>query len=540
MTKIKELIKNLIANYKNNIKQYSATNTVIIITTLILTFASNNLTNIFIKRFMLIAIMCAINFFTIETYSEKIKQKKLPYIVGIVIAIGINYIVKLNNTQAIHRVIIGYSIIVFLIGIFKIIKQSQLEVKKYLIRTFKNLFNTGIIYLILNIGLTVILSIFIMLLLENIFSLNLIIRMQIALLGLYAIPAGIIAITNTKTETTKFIKNIVCVVLLPLTIIATAIIYIYMAKIFILRQIPKNAIFRILSGLFITSFPIWVMASNYKEKVKIMPFTFIPFIGLQIYSIGARCYQSGLTPIRYIGIMFIIFEAVAIALFEYKKQKYLIHIISTAIILTTILTIVPVINAQTISNISQAKRIQKAWASAKNFEELPKENKNTIISAYKYLKLQENFEKYIPKTLSKEKLDKALNNNENDSYYKEYNPDIKNVKYNLDKDGVVTIKGYTTMNKVEERFINLSKEELETIKIKEFSINMQKYILNVIKMNKNSEESATQYISQNRLLKINDNVDFCITQFDMGYNTDDEENLKKIIYWKIGGYILVK
>ena len=56
------------------------------------------------------------------------------------------------------------------------------------------------------------------------------------------LPASLVAITDVKNEVSKFIKAIILYIMLPLTILATAIIYMYMAKIIIIREIPANSI----------------------------------------------------------------------------------------------------------------------------------------------------------------------------------------------------------------------------------------------------------------------------------------------------------
>lgn len=550
MSKVKNFFANLIVGYKNNIKQYTVTNIVIILTTIILTFVDYDVFSKFIGDFMLISIICTINFFTIETYCKKTWQRLVSYIVGIVIAVGFNILINNNESIIVRRILIGYAFIVFLVGFIKIIKNSKLEFSDYLCRIFKNLFNTGIIYLILNIGLTIIMSVFVMLLLDNRDTLDLLIRLQIALLGLFAIPACIIAITNTKAETSKFIETIICFVLLPLTILSTVIIYMYMAKIFILKQIPANAIFRILASLFIVAFPVWTMAYNFKEKSKIilnfcriMPIAFIPFIGLQIYSISARCIENGITPLRYIGIMFIIFEIVAIFLSIYKNKKYLVHIVTTAVIIIMILTILPIVNIQTISNISQSNRLRKAWEYGKDYEELSEENKRIAKSAYLYIRGQENAEKYIPSYLSKDLLESQFVQNSNlyDGQYNYKNEETKFIKYIIDSDGVVPIAGYSRMQKVSQYFYNINKDELGLIPLNSnWTIDMKEYILELVEKNKISYTEANQYIIDNRLLKIRDDRDFYITEFIIEYTIDKEGNLTKINHWELEGYILIK
>lgn len=543
--KIKEFFKRMFTTYKENIKQYSATNIVIIVTTLILTLMPSNFVMNFTSRFLMIAVLCALNFFAIETYMQDTKKRRILYVLGIIIAIVINYVVKLHSTYAISRMVIGYFLIVLLLAIFKITKDSEEGLSKYLLKVNKNLFYIGIIYVILNMGLMAILVILELLLLDGNSFLNIIIRVQTALLGLFLLPATMMAIINTKTEVTKFIDNIVCFVLLPLILVATAIIYIYMAKIFILKQIPKNAIFRILSALFIVYFPEWIMLESYKEKnnvinkiCKLLPIAFIPFIGLQVYSIGVRCTENGLTPTRYLGIILIIFEAIAIFLNIYKDKKYVIHIYTTAIILIAVVTICPIINMQTISNINQGSRLDKAWAEGKGFEELDEREQDIIVSAYAYLKKQEDGEKYIPKRLSRLGLGNILQDRL-EPYKATTCYSTKSASYLLDSNGVVSIEGYKVMSRIIKTYNDLSVEHLEDLNLRdEIYINLKQYIQNVA--NENRTNSSTEYISKNKLLTINENVDFCITEFNIRYEEDEKSNLENIEYLRIVGYLLVK
>lgn len=543
--KIKEFFKRMFTTYKENIKQYSATNIVIIVTTLILTLIPSNFVMNFTSRFLMIAVLCALNFFAIETYMQDTKKRRILYVLGIIIAIVINYVVKLHNTYAISRMVIGYFLIVLLLAIFKITKDSEEGLSKYLLKVNKNLFYIGIIYVILNMGLMAILVILELLLLDGNSFLNIIIRVQTALLGLFLLPATMMAIINTKTEVTKFIDNIVCFVLLPLILVATAIIYIYMAKIFILKQIPKNAIFRILSALFIVYFPEWIMLESYKEKnnvinkiCKLLPIAFIPFIGLQVYSIGVRCTENGLTPTRYLGIILIIFEAIAIFLNIYKDKKYVIHIYTTAIILIAVVTICPIINMQTISNINQGSRLDKAWAEGKGFEELDEREQDIIVSAYAYLKKQEDGEKYIPKRLSRLGLGNILQDRL-EPYKATTCYSTKSASYLLDSNGVVSIEGYKVMSRIIKTYNDLSVEHLEDLNLRdEIYIDLKQYIQNVA--NENRTNSSTEYISKNKLLTINENVDFCITEFNIRYEEDEKSNLENIEYLRIVGYLLVK
>ena len=223
MSKIKEFLKGIVSNYKNSFKQYTATNIIILLTTLFLVFALENLPTI-TDKLLTVIVICAVNFFTCETYFNKMSQRGIAYIVSIGVAIGLEKLMYTENLSAV-RFGIGYIIIVFLIGVIQVIRNSEVDVGEYVVKTFKNLFGVGIIYSILNIGLTLILFIFIALILNDTNNFNLIVRLQIALLGLWMLPASLVAITDVKNEVSKFIKAIILYIIACIFILHTHIFF---------------------------------------------------------------------------------------------------------------------------------------------------------------------------------------------------------------------------------------------------------------------------------------------------------------------------
>lgn len=543
MSKVKNFFKGIVTNYKNSFKQYTATNIVIILTTLFLVFAYDELPGTIINKTLTIAILSAINFFACETYLKKLWQRGISYVTGLGIAIGFEQLVySARNSEAIARIVIGYAIIVFLIGLMQAIKNTKADIGEYAVKAFKNIFSVGIIYIILNIGLTLITLIFISLILSNTGS-NLIARIQIALLGLFALPATLIAITEIKEDISKFIKVIVLYVMLPLTILATVIIYIYMAKILILREIPANSIFRILTGLFIVAFPVWVMIDPFKKEskiveniCKILPIAFIPFLLLQTYSICARIDGNGLTPSRYIGIAFIVFEAIAIFLSLYKERKYLIHTITTAIALIAISTILPVVNMESASNISQANRLKRAWRENQSFSELSEDNKKIACSAYIYLSDQKNAKKYIPNYIDEEEINEYMTSKK-DGYESDlYSTSVKYPEmYIIGEEEFIPVGEYKyikkTYSSTYDKSINGMKDFELTNSIK---VDFKEFVNNIIKARETSEKNANDYIEANKIIKIDDNTDFYITDLDLTYKNE------QIRFFSVDGYILKK
>lgn len=555
MEKVKDFFNRLTSNYKTYVKQYMATNIVIIIATLVFTFANFNAWSKFLTSFAIIAVIAAINFFVAESYFKKKSARIYSYIIGFAIAGIFERFVNYNAFgTSIYRILIGYSIVAFLIGLFKVIKNSGLELSKYCTRSFKNLFGTGVIYGILVVGFILIMTIAISLLTSG-KDYEPVMRAQIAIFGLFLVPATLLSITNTEGESSKFIEAVISFVLLPLTSLATIIIYIYMLKILALRQIPQNSIYKIIAGLFVVAFPVWVMTYEYKQKnkfvevfSKIMPIAFIPLIGLQVYSIGARIGENGITPVRYMGVMFIIFEIIAIVLSIVNKRKYLTNALLVAAVLMAISTILPVVNMEEISNYNQASRLKNAWREGESFTSLSSEEKATASSAYRYLLRQENSEKYLPKYLDKEELTEKLIEHyspygDEDETYDEKRTTYKRVNYQYPDDEVITVEGYNCIKKFQVYEYDINEENLESVSLYDtFNINLKDYVLGLIEANKNGDESAKEYIVSHRVHRVDDSRDIYITDMNLSYEVDLEGNYdsKEGISIVIKGCFLIK
>lgn len=555
MEKVRDFFNRLTSNYKTYVKQYMATNIVIIIATLVFTFANFNAWSKFLTSFAIIAVIAAINFFVVESYFKEKKSKMYSCVAGFVIAVVLERFAHYNVFGAsASRILTGYYIVAFLIGLFKVIKNSGLELSKYCTRVFKNLFGTGVIYGILVVGFALIMAISISLLTPG-KNYELVLRAQIAIAGFFLTPATLLSITNTEGENSKFIETVISFVLLPLTAIATIIIYVYMIKILVLRQIPQNSIYRIIAGLFVVAFPVWVMTYEFKEKnrfvevfSKIMPIAFIPLIGLQIYSIGARIGENGITPVRYMGVMFIIFEIVAIVLSIVNKRKYLTNAVLVAAGLMAISTILPVVNMEEISNYNQASRLRNAWREGESFTSLSNEEKAAASSAYRYLLIQENSEKYLPKYLDKEELTKKLIEHyspygDEGETYDEKRTTYKRVNYQYPDDGVITVEGYNRIKKFKVYEYDINEENLESVSLYDtFNINLKDYVIGLIEANKNGDESAKEYIVSHRVHRVDDSRDIYITDVNLSYEVDLEGNYdsKEGISIVIKGCFLIK
>lgn len=207
-----------------------------------------------------------------------------------------------------------------------------------------------------------------------------------------AIAAGglsvLIVFARDLPKTATFMRVIWLYVLLPIVLIASAVIYIYIAKIILTLSFPSNQVFSILLILFCAAYFIWLPIEGLEEDNKwkkcaaSLPIVFAPLLLLEIYSIGIRIHDHGLTPERYAGVAFIILQILILWLAIFNKKRQDLGIIFFVVILCFSL-IFPWLNAFHSSYLVQKSRFE-------HFAKIPLENisekeKEIATSTYRYL-----------------------------------------------------------------------------------------------------------------------------------------------------------
>ncbi len=549
MKKLKEKIYNLFLILKKSIEKFPLTIIAIFVLTVIFAVALDNsfISEKFIENAMLFITIFASSTFLIETLIDnKIKKKIIHYVISALIALVLTL---LTNVEAdvlgssnriflfrLARVIVCYVITFIVLGIYFNYKKSGKSFEEYLTKTVIGLFKTSIVYGILAIGIAIVASIFIYLILNG-HHYTLIARMEILLLGIYYVPTCIYAFYNQEEEIGKFAKIVIRYVLGTLVITAFAIIYMYIIKILILRNMPSNQIFRILSALFIIGLPIWTMASNWSEdglfdKINSkLPLLFIPFIFLQMYSIGIRIYDNGITEARYLCLMLILFEIIYIGIYIKNKEKIANSLI-VFIALAIISGIVPYINMFNISNISQYNNL-KIYNQKSTYSE---EEKSKIYGAYVYLKNSYEGEKYI-KNLKEEDIEKIqdFSSGNKDIYDNEENiyvvSDIEYVNIEGYKKlyNITTYNYYTDNKTIDETFSN-TEFTFQTTK-KTLNVNILPIIHEYI--NESNKYEANQSPKE-IIVDDNNKIIFKVVSIDYDKVT------QKVSYYHIDGYLLEK
>jgi len=580
MGKLKSILKNLIEKVKNLAKDIPVTMITIFLATLFfaVTVDTKFETEI-IEKVMIFAGVFGLQSFFVETWVKNKFGRLGGYICATIIALIFTFLIFLNTGFRVFdegykgtnggyitneqyrnneitieitvRVLIGYLISVFALTVYKLYKKSELNLEHYIIEVFKNAINTVVLFGITNTGVTLVILLFMYLILGDM-KYQLIMRMEIILFGLVLIPLIISGISEKYKEKniSKFIKVLTLYIMFTLVCIATVIIYMYIGKILVTGEMPSNEIFRILAILFVLSFPIWVMAFNYIEEnkivnklSKILPIAFIPFIFLQIYSMGLRSGTYGLTPLRYLSYMLIVFEVFAIMLSIYKKREKLKNIFFVFVVLALISTISPW-NCIDLSNVNQKDRLFKYLEIAKTGN-INNEDKAKMIGAYNYLKYKETGKKYID-NLTKEDIE----------LIDEYKKDVNNNRYNYNDTLYFDFR--VTLNEIDVSDYNYvihvsaseySKPDLKKIILYSGSygagnrvetINIEEWTSKLLYQCFIDKEIGREYFTNNNLININENKDLLIENINIRCKDKDSEKLDNVENIRIEGYLLRK
>lgn len=477
-------------------------------------------------------------------FNQNTPKKIISYVGSFIIAI---VFVMLHNhatdiASILWKIVLCYVLTLWILSIYFLFKNTKKNFTEYVLKISINILKTSIVYGILAIGITIVSSIFVYLIWESM-GYTLTLRLQIILLGFYYIPRLIYDLTDMQKEVNAFFKGLIKYVLTGLVMISFIIIYLYMIKILILRDMPKNQVFRILSVLFIVGMPIWTMTQYFKDeslwyKISLkLPVAFIPFILLQIYTIGIRIANNGFTPFRYVCVAFVVFEIIYSLIYIWRKEKIeILLLLLNAIVIVSF--IIPGINMFKVSDVSQAQNLK----IFKNKSDYTDEEKEKIYGAYRYLKYSPDGEKYINEILDKEDIEeiksfhpsKMINNSE-----------FKYINASTDQEKI-EVKEYSNLyfidasnrsndKSLEETFKKMKLEyqgSTKTIEINALE-DFKEYVNTYMDLGK---EELKEYFKQNYKIEIDSDKKLIIKSFNLHYNP----NSKIVRDYSVKGYLLEK
>lgn len=544
MGKLTNLFSNISSQVKKTFTKFPITIILVYILTVFLAIFldSDIITMETFEKIIFVGGVSLLGILLVEANKEKMKLSIQRIGVGLAFGIAFVFYIILDsatndNILFITRCFLAYIISISIFTLYSLIKNSGVEFKEYVLKAFSSVFKFTIVYGILNIGILLLSLAFIELILDG-EGWSLVGRMLILLLGFFYIPVILHSLSEMKVEVSKFVRGLILYVLLPLIAIGMVIIYMYIFKITINGELPKNSIFAMLAIIFVFLYPICIMASNYNSESetirkisKILMFLYIPFIILEIYAMNLRVESYGITPPRYLAYVFIIFQVVFIFLTLFKNSKYIKESLLVAIALVCIILITP-LDPERVSNISQKKILEEYIENGVEFEDCSDKEKARYAGAYQYL--EGIYEEYIPDLTEDEKEEMSNYNNYywNDGYYYEDYRKYKNLYYTNDLDGL-DISEYSKIYEINRIYGSSNNYRNYQINVenKKIYIDLERYVQRLI------EEDDSRFFEANSLVETKDeNFDIYIMYIDISYDTENEE-IENVI---VDGYILEK
>ena len=447
------------------------------------------------------------------------------------------------------RTWIVYGICLFATVIFFMQKRLKEDIEDYATRSFLALLRSYVLYGLFAGGIAIILLIFN----ELIFDTDDLLASIEAFLAISFLSAMTIrALSKPHEKPGKFARICVMYALLPMLVISYAIIYIYMIKIFVTNDIPSNSVFPILSWLFFLGTFIWTMAHDIGRDEKginraafIVPYVYIPFIFLQIWSLSIRIGQYGLTVSRYFGIVLIIIEVIYFALYILgrRTKKDMIRImlaVFTAFSLISVL--VPGIRYDDTVIRSQVKRVRKILAK----EKIGHYDSESLESAYNTIRrVSFKGEKIADEGFSAQEMARIKECMENNGNH------YQRTAYMRDSQRIASLDISEYKRIYETGYVNWEYGDIKeapydvhftTIESEEYDPENTEYVLNLEGL---AKEAISQYeegkeydfmLGRYGLMKVDDDHDLFIKEVSISYNGDEPEKISI----QFSGYLLEK
>lgn len=550
MVNFKKLFSDVSNSVRDTLKKFPTTIAIIDITTIICAFAPDEFVENFIKNmwFYMMGVFAIGTLFSESFFKNKF-AKLFGEIISLALAIEFRWIVQnkvLTENLLLLKIIITYMTVIPVLTIYRFFKNSGLSVKEYAIRVLSNIEKTFVMFVLANIGVLIVLLVFIELILDG-NDYEIIPKALIVLFGGLLLPALIDSIADVKTETGKFMKILLTSILMPVALFLIATLYLYIIKIIVSGQLLNKSLFFILSLTFTIAIPGVILLKNYDENKSVLIisnilfYAFIPLLILQIISMNVRVGEYGLTTSRYTGYLLIAFEIIFMLLMIIKKSKYLDKILVVFAVFIVIGVLSP-FNVYDVPVYSQTARITNMLEKVDSFDKLSTEEKNECKKAYLYVKggLRED---YLEEKLTKEQKE-AIENHvieyaDSSESKREYNYEYLSM-YETDKE--INIEEFNKLIKIYDTYYYKDGEiDVNNYKITnkdeslEVTVNLENTLKEMYKAEKNNTKEDT--FENVRYLQTSDeNIMFYITEISVSYETYSN----KYEHLSIDGYLLVK
>ena len=378
MKKIKENVKKLLLHFKSGFERFPIT--------IILAFL-HFITGIYIAEvrsfqsdeFIEVNLLLFGSIFItamFEMLYEKYFYKQNRWLVRgiysvITFAVSIIVFVEYLRTNDYYNIyyftLIPISIVLFLL--IPILRKKENK-EKYLQSVFSNFVITGIFVAVLWIGIEIILttvnylffnsgdSLFFRLTTYSFWFITEVFGASL-FLSLLKKPDD-----NLENYEFPFIFNLLIkFVIIPLIIIYTGVLYIYMAKVLISMHLPKGLISHLVLWYTAFSVAVMILITPFTQKDKFFenfkkyfPYFSIPLIFASLFAVFQRTYQYGITENRYYVLISIFWLLFCMILYIRKMNITGIFI---SLITCLVISVYTPLSAKNVSNFSQSQRLKR-------------------------------------------------------------------------------------------------------------------------------------------------------------------------------------
>lgn len=332
---------------------------------------------------------------------------------GITVAAFLSYylVLRFTTEEVTTQVLIRTGVILFLLFVaflwFPSVKNAALSFNDSFTGAFKSffiaLFFSGVLYL--GVALILFAIDFLITPIDGasyVHAANIVFFLYGSIHFLHGIP-------NTKTDDrhlsqepaetrpSRFLESLISYIVIPVTAVFTVILLLYIILNITGEFWTDNLMEPLLISYSITVIVVYLLSAGLKNKVasvfsKVFPKILLPVVLFQTVSSILKIGSLGLTHGRYYIILFGVFATVSAALFCFIPVRKN-GLIAPVLIILSLLSILPPVDAFTSARINQAGRLKNVLivnGMLKENEIIPKTDiseadKNTIKASFRYL-----------------------------------------------------------------------------------------------------------------------------------------------------------
>ena len=164
----------------------------------------------------------------------------------------------------------------------------------------------------------------------------------------------------------RFLEILVSYIAMPLITVFTAVLVVYLLKIIITLKWPVGELGPMVLGYSSVGLLLHVLCGRLTNRFavlyrKFFPMALIPLVGLQLYSVFIRINAYGITESRYYLMLFSIYSIVC-AMYLVATKNLKPGAIAILVACFAILSVLPPVDAFTVSRTSQLSRIEVIFA----------------------------------------------------------------------------------------------------------------------------------------------------------------------------------